>query len=140
MPKDYKALYNARQILMSNSYGVDNAIAKVPDNFNSDVGLRYDTIFSGVPTGNLKFYQDDVQKKLNALKGYLLIKYYPTRTASVQTLAAHIKQMELQGKLPDMILVDYADKLKPIQSTPHFQCTAVPNYQCISQIGKTGKI
>jgi len=78
------------------------------------VGLRYDTIFSGVPTGNLKFYQDDVQKKLDAIKGYLLIKYYPTRTASVQTLAAHIKQMELQGKLPDMILVDYADILKPV--------------------------
>ena len=78
------------------------------------VGLRYDTIFSGVPTGNLKFYQEDVQKKLSALEGYLLIKYYPTRTASVQTLAAHIKQMELQGNLPDMILVDYADILKPI--------------------------
>ena len=25
LPKDYRALYNARQILMSNSYGVDNA-------------------------------------------------------------------------------------------------------------------
>ena len=78
------------------------------------VGLRYDTIFSGVPTGNLKFYQEDVQKKLSALEGYLLIKYYPTRTASVQTLAAHIKQMELQGNLPDLILVDYADILKPM--------------------------
>ena len=30
LPKDERALYNARQILMSNSYGVDNAIAKVP--------------------------------------------------------------------------------------------------------------
>ena len=65
-------------------------------------------------TGNLKFYQEDVQKKLSSLEGYLLIKYYPTRT-SVQTLGAHIKQMELQGNLPDMILVDYADILKPIR-------------------------
>ena len=30
LPKDERALYNARQILMSNSYGVDNAISKVP--------------------------------------------------------------------------------------------------------------
>ena len=30
LPKDQRALYNARQILMSNSYGVDNAISKVP--------------------------------------------------------------------------------------------------------------
>ena len=33
LPKDHKALYNARQILMSNSYGVDNAFAKVPTRF-----------------------------------------------------------------------------------------------------------
>ncbi len=44
LPNDYRALYNARQILMSNSYGVDNAIAKVPDNFKSDIGLRYDRL------------------------------------------------------------------------------------------------
>ena len=31
--KDQRALYNARQILMSNSYGVDNAISKVPAKF-----------------------------------------------------------------------------------------------------------
>ena len=31
LPTDQKALYNARQILMSNSYGVDNAIAKYPN-------------------------------------------------------------------------------------------------------------
>ena len=31
LPKDYTALYRARQILMTQSYGVDNAISKVPD-------------------------------------------------------------------------------------------------------------
>ena len=30
LPKDYQLLYTARQILMSKSYGVDNAISKVP--------------------------------------------------------------------------------------------------------------
>ena len=44
LPKDYRALYNARQILMSNSYGVDNAIAQVPDKLKSDIGLRYDRL------------------------------------------------------------------------------------------------
>ncbi len=44
LPSDFKALYNARQILMSNSYGVDNAIAKVPDRFKKDVGLEYDRL------------------------------------------------------------------------------------------------
>ena len=44
LPKDYRALYNARQILMSNSYGVDSAISKVPEKFKSDIGLRYDRL------------------------------------------------------------------------------------------------
>ena len=44
LPNDFKALYNARQILMSNSYGVDNAISKVPDRFKKDIGLEYDRL------------------------------------------------------------------------------------------------
>ena len=44
LPSDFKALYNARQILMSNSYGVDNVIAKVPDRFKKDIGLEYDRL------------------------------------------------------------------------------------------------
>ncbi len=44
LPKDHRALYNARQILMSNSYGVDNAIAQVPARLKSDIGLKYDRL------------------------------------------------------------------------------------------------
>ena len=44
LPKDQRALYNARQILMSNSYGVDKAITQVPEKLKSDLGLRYDRL------------------------------------------------------------------------------------------------
>ena len=44
LPKDERALYNARQILMSNSYGVDNAIAKVPAHLKKDPGLEFDRL------------------------------------------------------------------------------------------------
>ena len=44
LPKDYQLLYTARQILMSKSYGVDNAIAKVPTKLKNDAGLNYDRL------------------------------------------------------------------------------------------------
>ena len=78
------------------------------------VGLRYDSIISGTPTANIKFYKDEVQKKVEAMKGKLLIKYFPTKSASVQTLSAHLKTIELQQIEPDIVIVDYADILRGV--------------------------
>jgi len=44
LPKDETALYRARQLLMSKSYGVDNAISKVPAKYKNDIGLKYDRL------------------------------------------------------------------------------------------------
>ena len=77
------------------------------------VGLRYDSIFSGVTTANIKYYKEDVKEKIEKLPGKLLIKYFATKAASVQTLGAHLKQIELSGTKPDVVIVDYADILMP---------------------------
>tara|TARA_R110000782_G_scaffold183911_1_gene274153 strand:+ start:283 stop:1650 length:1368 start_codon:yes stop_codon:yes gene_type:complete len=82
------------------------------------VGLRYDSIFTGVTTSNIKYYKDDVQAKLSKLPGKLLIKYFPTKGASVQTISSHLKQIEISGEKPDMVIVDYADIL---MSTGNFK-------------------
>ena len=42
LPKGYKELYFARFALMTRSYGVDNAISKVPPQFKDDIGLQFD--------------------------------------------------------------------------------------------------
>ena len=44
LPKDYRLLYTARQLLMSKSYGVDTAIGKVPKKLKNDPGLNYDRL------------------------------------------------------------------------------------------------
>ena len=44
LPKDERALYNARQILMSNSYGVDKSISNVPSHYKKNIGLEYDRL------------------------------------------------------------------------------------------------
>jgi len=76
------------------------------------VGTRFDTIFSHVPTANIKYHKEDVAKALSGLAGNMTVKYYPQRAAGVTTLMAHIKQMELQQIQPDLVIVDYADLLR----------------------------
>ena len=44
LPKEETLLYRARQLLISRSYGVDNAIKKVPPKFKNDIGLQYDRL------------------------------------------------------------------------------------------------
>ena len=44
LPKEEQLLYTARQLLMSKSYGVDNAISKVPYKYKNDPGLDYDRL------------------------------------------------------------------------------------------------
>ncbi len=78
------------------------------------VGLRYDTVFSGITTANIKYHQDDVRKVIERLPGRLVIKYYPTRSATVPTLASHLKQLDIQSIKPDLVLVDYADILRDV--------------------------
>jgi len=76
------------------------------------VGLRYDSIFTGIANQNLKYHKDDVQGEMDKLKGDLVIKYYPTKSASVNTLSAHLKRLTTLGTKIDMVVVDYADILK----------------------------
>ena len=44
LPKDERALYTARQILMSNSYGVDKSISNIPNHLKKNIGLEYDRL------------------------------------------------------------------------------------------------
>jgi len=44
LPKKEKLLYNARFILMTNSYGVDKAISDVPSELVDDLGLQYNRL------------------------------------------------------------------------------------------------
>ena len=98
------------------------------------VGLRYDTVFSGITTGNIKFYKEDVQKKIDQLKGNLYVKYYPTRSATVQTINAHMKQLEIQNIKPNMIIVDYADIIKPIGTFREKRHSIGDNYERLREL------
>jgi replicative DNA helicase len=75
------------------------------------VGLRYDTVFSHIPSHELVDKKDEVLGSLKKLRGKLKIKYFPPKGASSKTIQTHLEKMIAAGNKPDLIIVDYADLL-----------------------------
>ena len=75
------------------------------------VGARYDTVFTRIPSNELKEKKEEVKSKINHLKGQLMIKYFPPKGVTVKKLQQHIDKMIATGNKPDVIIVDYADLL-----------------------------
>jgi len=75
------------------------------------VGQRYDTVFTQIPSTDVKENKEVVLDKISRLKGKLLIKYYPPKGISPKKIEAHIEKMTAAGNKPDLIICDYADLL-----------------------------
>jgi replicative DNA helicase len=78
----------------------------------SYVGLRHDAVITGYPLQDLKFHIDDVKQAMGNLKGKLFVQYYPTRSATINTLRAYLERQRLIGNRIDAVVVDYADLLR----------------------------
>ena len=66
------------------------------------VGLRYDSCLSGVPIGDLKAYKDHVFETCSDVEGNLIIKEYPTKTASTNTIRAHLDKLKKRNLFIDI--------------------------------------
>jgi len=77
------------------------------------VGLRYDSNLCEIPSSDVIDRKEEVLEfyKQNSL-GRLIIKEYPTGTASVQTIRNHIEKLLLKSFVPSVIIIDYADIMK----------------------------
>lgn len=81
------------------------------------VGLRYDSNLCDIPSNEVQDNKDKVQEVYHdSGLGKLIIKEYPTGSASVVTIRNHIEKLSLKGFKPDVILVDYADIMKATRS------------------------
>tara|TARA_R110002153_G_scaffold64821_3_gene173669 strand:+ start:36308 stop:37663 length:1356 start_codon:yes stop_codon:yes gene_type:complete len=78
------------------------------------VGMRYDSVFTGIAAQDLRYHQDKIKTVVDGLEGSLTIKYYPTKGAGINTLAAHLERCRVNDKKPDLIIVDYADLLRGV--------------------------
>tara|TARA_R110000824_G_scaffold88189_3_gene216897 strand:+ start:3875 stop:5230 length:1356 start_codon:yes stop_codon:yes gene_type:complete len=80
------------------------------------VGGRYDSCITGIPLNDLYHSKDMIYEKIQNIAGHLIIKEYPTKSATSSTLRNHIEKLRKRGINPDMIIVDYADLLRPVKS------------------------
>jgi replicative DNA helicase len=80
------------------------------------VGQRYDSCITGIELKNLMSMKDSIVMAVEHIPGQLIIKEYPTKSASTRTITTHLEKLKQKGINPDMIIVDYADLLKPTAS------------------------
>jgi len=81
------------------------------------VGLRYDTIYTGIEPGKVPEHPEIIRELVEQIKGEIIIKYYPARTITSHTIQAHVQQMASLGFKPDVIIVDYADLMSATART-----------------------
>jgi replicative DNA helicase len=80
------------------------------------VGTRYDSWFTKYPIDKIPFFRSDVKEKLMSMRegmGSLKIQEYPTKSASILKLKAYVNKLKATGFKADMIIIDYADLLRP---------------------------
>lgn len=79
----------------------------------SATGIRYDANLTGIAANDVRDNKDVVLQKYNEMDlGRLIIKEYPTGSASVMTLRNHIEKLTLKNFKPHIIIIDYADIMR----------------------------
>lgn len=77
------------------------------------VGIRYDSNLCDLDSNQVIDNKDNVLAAYQQQKlGRLIIKEFPTNTATIYTLRAHIERLDLRGFQPDLIIIDYADIMR----------------------------
>ena len=77
------------------------------------VGQRYDSCITGIRLQDLMSMKESILGVIEHIPGQLIIKEYPTKSATTRTITTHLEKLRQKGIEPDMIIVDYADLLKP---------------------------
>lgn len=80
------------------------------------VATRYDSSMTGIPINEIYNYKNKVHEFVQGVEGKLIVKEYPTKTATTAMIKNHIDRLKRRGIDPDMVIVDYGDLLRPVKS------------------------
>ena len=77
------------------------------------VGNRYDSRITGIPTKELRTRMVEAESELARFDGgQLMIKEYPPKVATINTIKFHVGRLLSNGFEPDLIIIDYGDLMK----------------------------
>jgi replicative DNA helicase len=77
------------------------------------VASRYDSCITKFPLSSLMELKEEIYEKVKDIDGSLTVKEYPTKSASTNNIRAHLEKLKNRGQKIDMMIVDYADLLRP---------------------------
>jgi|TARA_R110002020_G_scaffold196901_1_gene397871 hypothetical protein len=79
------------------------------------VASRYDSCLTKIPLQDLSSFKEKIYEEVSDVPGKLIVKEYPTKTASTQTIRNHLEKLRMRSIDVDMIIVDYGDLLRPVR-------------------------
>ena len=79
------------------------------------VASRYDSCLTKIPLQSLTAFKEKIYEEVLEIEGKLIVKEYPTKTASTQTIRNHLEKLRMRSIEVDMIIIDYGDLLRPVR-------------------------
>lgn len=76
------------------------------------VGTRYDSIFTGIEPNKVCEHPEIIRRVMDGLQGKLFVKYFPTRSVTINAISAHYQRLCNLGYPPDLVIIDYADLMR----------------------------
>ena len=80
------------------------------------VATRYDSCLTGINLQDVFTNKEYIFDKIQDVDGKLIVKEYPTKSASTNTLRTHLDKLTRLGEDIGMVIVDYGDLLRPVSS------------------------
>ena len=68
------------------------------------IANRYDSCITGYPLSNLAAFNSEIYEEIKDLEGSLIVKEYPTKSASVNTIRSHLNKLKKRAK--DIVNLD----------------------------------
>ena len=100
------------------------------------IANRYDSCITGYPLSDLPAFKEEIFEQISEIDGRLIIKEYPTKSASPNTIRSHLSRLIKRGITPGAIIVDYADLLRPIVARKELRSELESIYEELRGIAK----